>query len=422
MTNTNNATRWAWLRAHTPALNGRVYLNAGFQGPLSEPVAAAMHEWLDREVREGPTSRPVVDARRAMVARYRELIAQAFGADPDEIAITDNTTHGMNLVTAGLPVEAGDGVVTSSVEHASGLVEVYELRERRGADLHIVPVAASDSPGATVEAFARALDARSRLVLISGVSYSTGQRLPVAEIAALAHEQNPRAVVLIDGAQTAGHEPLDFHASGVDAHAFPMHKWLCGPGGLGALYIRRDRIADIEPTEVSWHSAAQFDFNGTFEPERNSIEKFELTTVSGVLIAGGIAAVEQYLESGPQAVWDRVRDLNVAAERRIGGIPGVTVTSPTSEATRSGLFAFSVEGIEPSVVAAQLWLAGNVVCRAVAETNCVRLTLHVYNNESDLDVVAGVIEDALKHGPSEAARELAAIPFGQPAPTSPTPN
>ncbi|MEZ4552943.1 MAG: aminotransferase class V-fold PLP-dependent enzyme [Dehalococcoidia bacterium] len=422
MTNTDHAARWAWLRQHTPALAGRVYLNAGFQGPISEPVAAAMHEWLDREVKEGPTSRPVLDARRAMATRYRELMAHAFGADPDEMAITDNTTHGMNMVTAGLSVEAGDGVVTSGVEHASGLVPVYALRERRGADLHIVPVTAEDSPGTMLEAFGRALDARTRLVLISGVSYSTGQRLPEAEIAALAHQQNPNAFVLIDGAQTAGHEPLDMHASGVDAHAFPMHKWLCGPGGLGALYIRRDRIADIEPAAMSFHGAKRFDFAGGFEPERNSIEKFELTTVSGVLLAGGIAAVEQYIESGPQAVWDRVRELNVAAERRIGGIPGVTVTSPTSDATRSGLFAFRVEGIPPSEVSAQLWLAGKVVCRAVAETNCVRLTLHVYNNESDIDVVAGVIEDAIKNGVSEAARELAAIPFGQPAPTSLTPS
>lgn len=422
MTNTNNAARWAWLREHTPVLADRVYLNAGFQGPLSEPVAAAMHEWLDRELKEGPTSRPILEARRAMATRYRERVAEAFGADPDEIAITDNTTHGMNMVTAGLTVEAGDGVVTSSVEHASGLVPVYALRERRGADLHIVPVAADDSPGNMVEAFGRALDARSRLVLISGVSYSTGQRLPVAEIAALTHQQNPSAVVLIDGAQTAGHEPLDLHASGVDAHAFPMHKWLCGPGGLGALYIRRDRIADVEPAAISFHGAKQFDFAGGFEPERNSIEKFELTTVSGVLLAGGLAAVEQYIASGPQALWDRVRELNVAAERRIGGIPGVTVTSPTSEATRSGLFAFRVEGIVPSEVAAQLWLAGSVVCRAVAETNCVRLTLHAYNNESDLDVVAGVIEDALKNGVSEEARQLAAIPFGQPAPTQPPAN
>lgn len=408
--------RWVWLREQTPVLADTVYLNAGFQGAISQPVADAMRAWLDRELHEGPTARPVLEARRAMATRYRQVVAEAFGADPDEIAITDNTTHGMNMVTAGLTVEAGDGVVTSGIEHASGLVPTYVLRERRGAELHIVPLAAGDSPGSMLEAFARSIDQRSRLVLISGISYSTGQRLPVQEIAALAHGANEAAVVLIDGAQTAGHEPLDLHASGVDAYAIPMHKWLCGPGGLGALYIRRDRIADVEPAAVSRHAAATFDFAGEYSEARNSIEKFELTTVSGVLLAGGIAAVEQYLESGPQALWDRVRGLNAAAEARIGGIPGVSVASPTSDATRTGLFAFRAEGLEPGVLAAHLWLEGRVVCRQVAETTSVRLSLHGYNNEDDIEVVACAIETALRDGMSEEAHALHAAQMAMFAP------
>jgi selenocysteine lyase/cysteine desulfurase len=144
---TQDQGRWAWLRAQTPALANTVYLNAGFQGPMSQPVADAMTDWLARELAEGPTSRPILEGRRNMGRRYREVVAQAFGADPNEIAITDNTTHGMNMVTAGLPVEVGDGVVTSGIEHASGLVPTYFLRERRGAELHIVPLSADDSAG-----------------------------------------------------------------------------------------------------------------------------------------------------------------------------------------------------------------------------------------------------------------------------------
>jgi selenocysteine lyase/cysteine desulfurase len=411
---TDHAARWAWLRAQTPVLRDLVYLNCGFQGPMSEPVAQAMRDWLDRELHEGPTARPLLEARRALATRYREVCAQLMGADPDEIAITDNTTDGINLVTAGLSVEHGDGVVTTGIEHASGIVPSYYLRERRGADLHIVPLSSDDSPGTMLEAFGRAIDARTRIVLISGVSYSTGQWLPVSEIVALAHRESAGSLVLIDGAQTGGHEPLDVHASGVDAYALPMHKWLCGPGGLGALYIRRDRIEDVEPQAVGGHAAASFDFDGGFVPERKSIQKFELTTVSGVLLAGGVAAVEQYLESGPQAVWDRVRALNVAAERRIGGIPGVTVTSPHTEGTRTGLFAFQVGDIDPAVLVSHLWLSAKVVCRSVREARCVRLSLAAYNTEDDIEVVARAVEAALAGNLHPDAAAAAAPPAGAP--------
>lgn len=408
---TTLAARWAWLREQTSVLRDTIYMNSGFVGPMSVPVADAMRAWLDRELTLGATSRPVLEARRALNARYREVVARMIGADADEIAIADNTTHGINMVTAGLSVERGDGVVTTGIEHASGIVPSYYLRDRKGAELHIVHLSADDSPGTMQEAFAGAFDARTRLVLISGVSYSTGQRLPVAELVAQAHEASAGARVLIDGAQTAGHEPLDVHASGVDAYAIPMHKWMCGPSGIGALYVRRDRIEELEPAAVSGHASAEYDFEGHFTPERASIQKFELTTVSGVLLAGGVAAVEQYLESGPQAVWERDRALNVVAEHRLSRIPGVTVASPRSDSTRTGLLTFRVEGIEPAVLAAHLWFDAHVVCRSVREVAATRLSLHAYNNEDDIERVAQSVERALASGVSPEAL-AAAVPAG----------
>ncbi|MSQ35714.1 MAG: aminotransferase class V-fold PLP-dependent enzyme [Dehalococcoidia bacterium] len=403
---TAHDTRWAWLRTHTPVLRDTVYMNCGWQGPLSDDVAAAMHDWIDRELTLGPTSRSLLDARIALGARYRERVAALLGADADEIAITDNTTHGLNFVTAGLPIAPGDGVVTTGVEHPSGIVPAYYLRERRGADLHIVPIAADDSPGAMIERFSAVCDARTRLVLISGVSFSTGQRLPLAEIVALAHRASPQARVLVDGAQTAGHEPLDVHSSGVDAYAIPMHKWLCGPGGLGALYVRRDRIAELEPAAVSGHAAASYDFAGNFTPERESIQKFELTTVSGPLLAGGVAAIDQYLASGPLAVWDRVRALTALAGERFTRIPGVTVTSARGDTTRSGLFAFHAQGLDAQLLAAHLQFAAHAVCRSVRELDSVRLSLHVYNTPAEIETVAQAVEGALAHGVAPEAADF----------------
>lgn len=396
MTTATAEARWAWLREQTPVLRHYTYLNTGWSGPLSLPVVEAMRERLDLELEHGPTTRLVMEDRMALGARLRELTARLLGADDDEIAITGNTTHGLNIVINGIDLKPGDRVVTSAVEHSSGIVPAYYLRERRGAELAIVPVAAEDGAAAVAARFAEAIGARARLVVLSEISYSTGQLLPLHEIVQAAHRAG--ALVLVDGAQTAGHLPIDVRASGVDAYAIPAHKWLCGPDGLGMLYVRRDVIPAIEPVDVAGRAAASYDLAGHFEPEREKITKYELTTVSGALIAGTVAALEQHLASGPQAVWARARALCRYAERRFARIEGVTVTSPRADETRTGLFCFSVDSDEASRVSAFLQQEGRVVCRAVREFNAVRLSLHAFNTEGDVDRAAELVERALAEG------------------------
>ena len=393
---TARMTRWGWLRNETPALREHVYLNCGWAGPLSNPVAQAVKDYLDLELSGGPTTRHVLDERMAAGNRFRETTAQMLGADVDEITITGNTTEGINIVTNGVRLEPGDEVLTTSIEHASGMVPAYYLRERRGADVRIVSLSAADSRGVAVERFASAFSERTRLVLISEISYSTGQLLPLDEIVELAHSHG--AAVVVDGAQTAGHVPIDVRASNVDYYAVPSHKWLCGPSGLGALYVRRDRIRDLEPAKVAHAAAASYDHDGGFVPERDKVTKFELTTVSSALLAGAAAATQQYLDSGAQAVWDRVRELNRYAEQRFSHIAGVEVRSPRTEDTRTGLFTFAVAGEEPVRVSAYLQLYHRVVCRYVAETGAVRLSLHVYNTEEDIEQAAQGVEQAVREG------------------------
>lgn len=390
------AARWRWMREQTPALRNYIYLNCGWSGPLSVPVVEAVQRFMQLDLEGGPTTRHVLDERMAAGDRFREAVARMMGADAEEITIMGNTTEGLNVVLNGMTFNPGDAVVTTSVEHSSGLVPAYYLRERHGTDVRIVPCAADDSTGALLERFAGAIDDRTRVVVLSEISYSTGQTFPLRELVDMAHRHG--AAVLVDGAQTAGQIPIDVRASGVDYYAIPSHKWLCGPDGLGALYVRRDLIAALEPAKVSGRAAAEYDHEGGFTAEREAITKFELTTVSGALLAGAAAAVDQYLQSGPQAVWDRVRELNRYAETRFDRIDGVTQCSPRSEANRSGLFAFSVAGEEPGRISAYLQLEGRMVCRAVRELGAVRLSLHVYNTEADVDAVAELVERALREG------------------------
>ena len=361
--------RWREWRAQTPVLRDYAYLNTGFSGPLRSAINEAMQRCMDLELHHGATSRIALEDRFELAQSYRAAMGRLFGgASPDEVAITGNTSEGINIVVNGIGVESGDCVVTTNVEHGSGMVPAYYQRERSGCDVQIVPIGAQDSPGEVMESFAAALDqARGhlKLVILSEISYSTGQLLPLQPIVEETHRHG--GFVLVDGAQTAGHIPIDVRASGVDFYAVPSHKWLCGPGGLGALYVREELIPMVAPWKVAGRSAASYDFEGGFEAERERITKYELTTVSGPLIAGTLEAAEWFLGSGPQAVFERACELARYAQGRFERIEGVTVVSPRHDATRTGLFCFTVDGVDPSLLNSYLQERAKIVCRAVAQ-------------------------------------------------------
>ena len=392
--------RWAEWRAQTPVLRDYVYLNTGFSGPLRTAINEAMLRRMNLELHHGATSRIALEDRFELAQGYRAAMGRLFGGvSPDEVAITGNTSEGINIVVNGLGVGAGDSVVTTSVEHGSGMVPAYYQRERSGCDVQIVPIGAQDSPGETMESFAATLDqarGQLKLVILSEISYSTGQLLPLQSIVEETHRRG--GFVLVDGAQTAGHIPIDVRASGADFYAVPSHKWLCGPGGLGALYVREELIPQVAPWKVAGRSAASYDFEGGFEPEHDRITKYELTTVSGPLIEGALEATEWFLDSGPQAVFERACELGRYAERRFERIAGVTVASPRHEATRTGLFCFTVDGLDAGLVNSYLQQRAKVVCRSVAQFDSVRLSLHAFNSEADVDVVAATVEQAIAEG------------------------
>lgn len=398
--------RWAQMRASMPVMRRYAYMNCGWSGPLSDAVVDAMRRRIELETWEGPVARTAMDDKAATTARLRELTARMMNADVDEIALTGNTTEGVNIAVNGVGLKPGDRVVTTTAEHAGGLIPAYWARERRGAEVSLVAVDPDDGHGAILERFDQALDDRARMVILSEITYSTGQLLPLRQITEMAHARG--ATVIVDGAQTAGHVPIDVRGLGIDAYAVPSHKWLCGPDGIGMLYVRRDRIADLDPVKVSMRAASLYDFEGNFAPERDKVTKFEVSTMSTPTMAGTVAALDAYLETGVQETWDRVRALCRYAEGRFDRIPGVEVASPRAEESRTGLFLFRAGNLDPVILTAYLYGDGDIVVRSVRERAAVRLSLHVYNNEADIDRTAELVERALTEGIPRSYVEAAA--------------
>ena len=377
------------IRRQIPATSKTLYLNTGWSGPSPRVVMDRVEEWLEYENAEGPTSPPVQERHRELLAQARRAMAGLINASPEELSMTSNTTEGLNIVINGIDWRQGDEIVTCNLEHPSVLIPSYFQQQRHGVKVKVVELSPTDGVEAILERFAQAMTPRTRLLFVSHIQFSCGLRLPARELADMAHGRD--AWLLLDGAQGAGHVALDMRRLDCDFYSFPGHKWLLGPDGVGGLYVRRDLIPALQPWKVGGRATQEFDRQGGLVPRTDAIEKFELTTVSTPLWAGLVAAVEFHQEAGSEAIEKRAMALAARAAQRLAEIPGVTLTSPSDPDTRSGLVTFSVAEKEPKAVVEYLWQRGGVVARSVQWPPGIRFSTAFFVSEEEIDRAAALV-------------------------------
>lgn len=234
---------WAAFRAQFPVLERSRYLNAGTEGPVPLAASAALSAQLDADLHEGRIGTPYIEALIERAGQVRAGYARVLGAPIDTVALTESTTSGINTVLAGLTFAPGDEIVTSDQEHPGLLAPLRRLARRDGVRITVVPFAQ----------LADAVSPATKLIAGSHVSWVGGE---VVDVPALMATGVP---VLLDAAQALGAIALDVVALGVDYYAGSGQKWLCGPEGSGALYVRADRLDDLEPPWPSYATVADHD-------------------------------------------------------------------------------------------------------------------------------------------------------------------
>jgi L-cysteine/cystine lyase len=397
------------IRAQIPTTQEAIYLNTGWAGPMPRPVMEAIDQAFEQENRGGPTAPPVMEKRLETIQQTRAALAELLGANAEEISLQQNTTEGINIVLNGLDLPPGDELITCNMEHSSVIVPCYYARDRRGLNLKIVQLDREDSSDQILDKFAQAMSSRTRLFVLSHVSYSYGLTLPLREINRLAHAAG--ALVLADGAQTVGRTPVNVADLECDFYCHPGHKWLLGPGGTGALYIRRDLIERLPPPKVAHRAADEYDHAGHFQPRTTAIDKYELTTTSVPLWAGLTKAIVFLRSLGLEAIQERALGL---ARRMVDGlaqIPNVRLVSPPPGETATSLVAFALESLAAEDVTAALWEMGRIVGRTVRDNGSTRLSIGFFNTEEEVDQTLDVIRRLDRDGLPEglAARKEEAL-------------
>jgi len=313
------------------------------------------------------------------------------GADADELALTHSTNEGLGAVLMGLDWQRGDEVVTTQLEHPGLFAPLMLLAHRFGVTVRVTDV--GDGGGDLVGALEAQVGPRTRAVALSHVMWSSGAVVPLADVAALARRH--RLLSVVDGAQGTGQVPLDLHGSGVDAYAMPGQKWLCGPEATGALYLRRDRLADVKPTYLRY---ATYDVSGFMAPWAGA-QRYEIGEFYGpAVLALEASLLWQRDEVGLGWAYGRIAALGRRCRDGLAALGGVTVTTPADR--MAGLVCFQVDGLAPQDVTARLYERGMTIRYVVYPPgpSIARVSCGWWNTEAEVDALVAAIAELAQDG------------------------
>ncbi|MFH0897781.1 MAG: cysteine desulfurase [Candidatus Bathyarchaeota archaeon] len=313
-----------------------------------------------------------------------------------EIIITKNASEAINTVASGLKWHKGDKVVTTNIEHHSNFIVWLRVKERYGVDVEIVKPN-KDGMFDLVD-FEKAIDDRTKLVTVTHASNVLGVILPVDEITKIAHEH--KAYVLIDGAQSIPHMKVDVKKIGCDFLAFSGHK-MCGPTGVGILYIREDLLDEVEPLSIGGGTIEDVGFD--YYRLVKGPNRFEAGTPP-IAEAIGLGAAVDYLRS---IGMDKIREHDVKLIGKlydeIMKIPKVSVYGPEPK-NKVGILSFNIEGLSPHDVALALDATARIMVRSGAHcalplmkdvicqpVGTVRASTYIYNTSEEVDELLGVV-------------------------------
>jgi cysteine desulfurase / selenocysteine lyase len=312
-----------------------------------------------------------------VVESARDRVTTLVGAAAGTVSFAKNTPEAISRVASGLRWQHGDRVLVPDCEFPANVYPWLNLR-RRGVTIDWVP---SRNGAVTIEDVERAMHARTRLVAVSWVQFASGARVDIEQLAKLCADHG--ALLLVDAIQGIGVVPLDVERAGVDFLACASHKWLGAPLGVGWLYVRPDRLTELDLNEVGQSTvhprASLTDYDFELQPDARRFE-------SGVFPAAAIAGLDGALEElacngGVRRTQQIVR---VLTSRLMAGLErrGHVLLTPHDEDQRAGIVSFA-----PRTGDALEWVeraaSGGFV--VAAREGWVRVSLHNSNSADEVD-------------------------------------
>ncbi len=405
------------VREDFPILKDVIYLDSAATSLTPEPVLKATLDYYYQY--RANVGRGVYRLAQLADHRYRDAhkkVAEFIGAGSGATIFTKNTTESINAVARGLGWKRGDKIVTTLLEHHSNLLP-WMMLERAGIELSVVK---PDEEGYLDPSdFEREIDERTKLVAVSHLSNVLGTIAPIKEISSICRERN--AALLVDGAQSVPHMPVDVTGLDCDFLCFSGHKML-GPTGTGVLFVNDE--GSLEPLMVGggmvedvYLNASEmeksYDTESSYKIKNGYVRKtgyegFEAGTPD---ISGGIglgAAADYLKQVGVEEIAMHEKNLASKLLKGLQEIQGVEIYGPKDMKDRGGVVSFNVLGLLPHEVALMLDQVSNISVRSGhhcciplmkhlgLKHGSVRASLYLYNTEGEIEKLLATLEEISK--------------------------
>jgi selenocysteine lyase/cysteine desulfurase len=381
-----NEDYWAEIRRAFTVDRNIINLNNGYVSPSPLPVQDAMRRYLEYSDM-GPWH-TMINVLERQVEVVRRRIAQAAGCDPEEIAITRNSSEALENAQYGVDLKPGDEVLTTNQDYPRMLTTFRQRERREGIVLKMisfpVPPPSMDD---LYRRFEQAVTPKTKLILVCHITNRTGQIFPIKRICEMAHARN--IPVIVDGAHAFSHFPFKISDLDCDYYGVSLHKWTYAPVGTGFLYVRKSRIASTWALMAS--SPAQ----------DNDIRKFEEIGTHPAANHDAISEALIFNENiGIDRKAARLRYLRDRWAKRLAENPKVKILHSADPAQSCGIgFLSFTPGVDAGKIQNALWTKYSILTAHVPheEYTGLRITPNVYSTVRDIDTFSEMVERELKN-------------------------
>ena len=393
----------------------KIYLNNGSISPLPISSIKSITDFNIRYSEVGPDSKEFSDYLNKLKLETRKRIADLLNGHEDEVIFTQSTTEGINMVVNGLVWKKNDRLLirNSLNEHFSNYLPWVRLSEQKSIQIRNFPEEKVEIHGnSLLENFSSIYEKGTfKLVSTSHVMYNEGSITPIEKIGNIIKKRNKETLFSVDGAQSVGAMITDVKKMKCDFLTFPSFKWLCGPLGVGILYVKKQVMEDLNPMFIGSGTAdlvvlkkknANKDRSYTINESTKYLkypEKYQGTFRNFPGLAGLEASLRYLLRVGIQNIFQRNKFLASILRDELMKINEIKLHEATSEESRSSLVSFSFRKPNNTRIQklnARLQKEGIILAeREIGTRKILRASPHFYNSEDEIVRTANTIKSLL---------------------------